>query len=622
MCGIFGFFETNNTDIFYDLGKYSETRGKEASGFVRINNFDETIHKFPTPFTSPKVKSLLKNYDKKEVSATFIGHTRLKTHGDQNHSGNNQPVTTKDISLVHNGIIINYQDIAKEFDLNLESKLDSEVVSLLMDNHLKKLSFKDALISTIEILNGEVSVSGSYKKGELYFLYSNTGSLYYLVIDNKIQFFSSEEWISNTIKNKYRLHGEIKKLKENTGLILNSNFEITDIFEQECLGVESKHIDLDSIIEDFNKKQITKPIIKRCKICILPDTVPLIKFNEKNICNYCLNFKKHKPKDIEILLKKLRKEKNIVVGLSGGRDSSYGLSYLKEKLASEFVAVSFDWGMVTELARRNQARVVGGLGVEHVWVSADINKKRENIRKNFLAWLSDPNMGMVPILMAGDKEWQSQLFKAADNKNSKFIVQFVCPYEFTYFKYGFAGIEPFFTSKIQSLNFVTKYYVTIKLSLFYIKNFIKNPKYLNSTLFDTVKGFFSYFFQTKNIISFFEYLDYDEKEVNRHLQQKFSWELDKSTPTSWRIGDGTAPIYNYIYWIYAGFTENDFFRSNQIRQGKLLRSDALNMIEIENQPRYDAIKEYCELIDVDYDFVMKKFDIIKSNSLVKEWEIE
>jgi len=174
MCGIFGFFETNNTDIFYDLGKYSETRGKEASGFVRINNFDETIHKFPTPFTSPKVKSLLKNYDKKEVGATFIGHTRLKTHGDQNHSGNNQPVTTKDISLVHNGIIINYQDIAKEFDLNLESKLDSEVVSLLMDNHLKKLSFKDALISTIGILNGEVSISGSYKKGELYFLYSNS----------------------------------------------------------------------------------------------------------------------------------------------------------------------------------------------------------------------------------------------------------------------------------------------------------------------------------------------------------------------------------------------------------------------------------------------------------------
>ena len=28
--GIFGFFDTNNSDVFCDLGKYSETRGKEA----------------------------------------------------------------------------------------------------------------------------------------------------------------------------------------------------------------------------------------------------------------------------------------------------------------------------------------------------------------------------------------------------------------------------------------------------------------------------------------------------------------------------------------------------------------------------------------------------------------
>ena len=28
------------------------------------------------------------------------------------------------------------------------------------------------------------------------------------------------------------------------------------------------------------------------------------------------------------------------------------------------------------------------------------------------------------------------------------------------------------------------------------------------------------------------------------------------------------------------------------------------MVLIENQPRFDEIKNYCELIDVDYDFVM------------------
>ena len=67
--------------------------------------------------------------------------------------------------------------------------------------------------------------------------------------------------------------------------------------------------------------------------------VPLIEFNDENVCNYCINYKKHKPQNFSKLLDKLREEKNILVGFSGGRDSSFGLSKLKENLNSEFVAV-------------------------------------------------------------------------------------------------------------------------------------------------------------------------------------------------------------------------------------------------------------------------------------------
>ena len=51
------------------------------------------------------------------------------------------------------------------------------------------------------------------------------------------------------------------------------------------------------------------------------------------------------------------------------------------------ISVSYDWGMITELARRNQSRVTGKLGVEHVWASARYTKKRKYIRKNLYAWL-------------------------------------------------------------------------------------------------------------------------------------------------------------------------------------------------------------------------------------------
>ena len=57
--------------------------------------------------------------------------------------------------------------------------------------------------------------------------------------------------------------------------------------------------------------------------------------------------------------------------------------------------------MVTDLARRNQARMCGALGIEHIIVAADIPQKTTS--KYLNAWLKKPNLGMVPLLMAGDK---------------------------------------------------------------------------------------------------------------------------------------------------------------------------------------------------------------------------
>ena len=45
------------------------------------------------------------------------------------------------------------------------------------------------------------------------------------------------------------------------------------------------------------------------------------------------------------------------------------------------------------------------LGVEHILVSADIRRKRENIRKNVSAWLKRPDLGTIPLFMAGDKQY-------------------------------------------------------------------------------------------------------------------------------------------------------------------------------------------------------------------------
>ena len=84
------------------------------------------------------------------------------------------------------------------------------------------------------------------------------------------------------------------------------------------------------------------------------------------------------------------------------------------------------------------------------------------------------------------------------------------------------------------------------------------------------------------------------------------WETDPTIPSSWRIGDGTAPFYNYIYRAFVGFSEHDTFRNNQVLSGVLDRETALSIVERENEPRFEKIREYLELIDLDYEQTIQR----------------
>ena len=55
----------------------------------------------------------------------------------------------------------------------------------------------------------------------------------------------------------------------------------------------------------------------------------------------------------------------------------------------------------------------------------------------------------------------------------------------------------------------------------------------------------------------------------------------------------------------AGFTENDTFRSHQIREGVLKRDEALRLTKKDNQPRWESMKWYAETIGFDLDDALK-----------------
>jgi hypothetical protein len=105
-------------------------------------------------------------------------------------------------------------------------------------------------------------------------------------------------------------------------------------------------------------------------------------------------------------------------------------------------------------------------------------------------------------------------------------------------------------------------------------------------------------------------LKWDEKEVESTLINEYDWEVAKDTKSTWRIGDGTAPFYNYIYYVIAGLTENDTFRSNQIREGLITREKASELVNEQNIPRYESIKWYCDTIGIDFENTMRTINSV------------
>ena len=351
-----------------------------------------------------------------------------------------------------------------------------------------------------------------------------------------------------------------------------------------------------------------RPNLVRCSKCLLPHTFPFISFDKDGVCNYCLNHKvKGSPKPIGDLIEILKKYKkknqeDCIVPFSGGRDSSYALHIIVNELKMKPITYTYDWGMTSDIGRRNISRVCSKLKVENIIVSADISYKRNNIKKNILAWLKKPHLGMVNLFTAGDKHFYKYIEKIKKQTNISLNLWGYSPYEVTHFKSGFLGFPPDF-----EMDRVYSYGILKQLRYQYLrmKEMIRNPSYINSTIWDSLSGeYFRSFKKKKDYYYIYDYWEWEENIIEKTLINYYEWELATDTKTTWRIGDGTAGFYNYIYYIMAGFTEHDTFRSNQIREGVISRAEGLKLVEEENRPRYENIAQYLEMLDLDFSSVI------------------
>lgn len=630
MCGIWGISDTGAgidrrllLKIIKKLMILSETRGKDASGIAVMHGGElNVLRKAMSSHELLNDIQFVKYAEKNVLNTGFkniwvTGHSRLVTNGTQYNPNNNQPIAKKHIALVHNGIIVNEDELWKNMpDAYKDYEVDSEAI--LETFNYKFSQCEDAgmaIQKTYQDLRGMASTIMLVQKGHYMIAASNNGSLYFAKSkDEKLVIFASERLMLEKLISEISvlkdmiLINQIRQLKFGESIIIsdgyNSEIKDIEIIQDEKKDFVSPNLNSSSFSKyeiDFDKIRR----IRRCTKCVLPETMPFIEFDDNGVCNYCRGYHKSEYKGMARLREwnkeQTKKDSKTMVSFSGGRDSSYGLHFFVKEMGLKPMAYCYDWGMVTDLARRNQSRMCEKLGIEFILVSADIKKKRENIRKNVSAWLKKPSLGMVPLFMAGDKQYFYYANKVRKDYNIDTILLATNPFEKTYFKSGFCGVMPDILKQnykkmdLESLPMGD----VLRMSGYYAGQFVKNPSYVNLSIIDTFTAAASYYVIPHNYFRLFDYIPWNEKTVDEVLRNEYDWERAEDTKSTWRIGDGTAPFYNYIYCMVAGLTENDTLRSNQVREGMLTREEALGLIYRDNQPRFDSMKWYFDAISVD-----------------------
>ena len=201
MCGIIGIASNKPVSInIINSLKKLEYRGYDSAGLATLSENSINEKK-----CSGRVEELEKILFKTPSNGNIgIGHVRWATHGVPNLV-NAHPHSSEQVSVVHNGIIENSDELKKELEskgLKFKSQTDTEVVTLLITEALKKNKPLEAVFKTLKKLKGSFALGIIFKNFSNIIIGARRGSPLAVGYSKDENYIGSDSYALKSMTNK------------------------------------------------------------------------------------------------------------------------------------------------------------------------------------------------------------------------------------------------------------------------------------------------------------------------------------------------------------------------------------------------------------------------------------
>lgn len=360
--------------------------------------------------------------------------------------------------------------------------------------------------------------------------------------------------------------------------------------------------------------------VKRCNVCILPKS-GLFDFDDHGTCSLCHVVRQaqgaaeviDEPELLERYIGEIRargrgRPFDCVVGVSGGRDSSYLLYLLTRKHQLRCLAAYYRTPFTSDVTDANVRRLTSILEVPLAELPVPQELHRRVAREFTMMWAEKPDPVIANMACAPCKLVNREVFKLARARGIRSVVYGGNRFEAVQIAVGAARDGTMTTSAAAAKQLALKGQLQRGLQLTKkgieaLKASAQLWRYIPLGVQASIMyicphtAYLRFRYPDIFTLEYFCFGGWSEGESQRILAE-LGWEMPPACNSMWKSDCSFAEQKNIMLLEMTGVSYMEAFLSNMIRVGALSRDEALRRIAVEGRPSAERIAQACEAMEL------------------------